>query len=522
VIESSAQRVINFIERTCRLTKDRFAGRPFLLTDWQKKRIIQPIFGPQRVDGTRQVRNAYLEMGSKNGKTELCAAIGLYGLCFDNTRGAEVYICGKARSQAEKMFEVASEMVRLSPHLRKKLRILESTKTIAHRFDRMAFLRAISSDAGVQDGANPSMVLFDELHRQRKRHLYDVMKRKMSTRRNPLFLALSTAGVESESPLCWETHEYARRVQSGIFKDESFCPILFNMPAGADWKDEKNWLLVNPAMSGPGAFKNITAVREDFLKALRIPAQENGFRRFELNEWLSDSERWIPLAEWDAVPMSEPFNPYDLEGMEAFGGLDLSTNRDITAFVLIIPHDEKLFIIPRFFLPGDNLKDRVEKDNVPYDRWVDQGLIHLTPGKSIDMRYVRKVINGLGDLYRIKEIAFDPWGAVQIAGDLERDGFEMVKFRQSVKSYTVPCKAFERHVLQRKLRHGGNPVLRWMVDCTAVKRSSFDEISPVKPDRQTSSSRIDGVVGSLMSLDRIERKEDVDLDGFLANPLTAG
>lgn len=516
----AAQRVVNFFGRYCCLTKDKWAGRPFLLTPWQKQDIIGPIFGPLRSDGSRVVRNVYMEIASKNGKSELLSGAGLYGLVADKTKAAEVYICGKARRQAEKMFEVAAAMVRNSPDLHHALRIISTTKTIQNRYEPLSIMRALSADAGVEDGANPHFVLFDELHRQRTRDLYDVMKRKMSTRANPLFWSITTAGVESESPLCWEMHQYADRVKRGVFKDPSFHPIIYAVPPEADWKEEKNWFLANPAMHGPGAFKNLAAVREDFNKALRIPSQEASFRRFELCQWVSSAERWLSIVDWDKKPLSTAFRESDLHFKDAWAGLDLSASRDLTAFVLVIPYKGCWWIIPRFFLPDHRLAERTKRDNVPYQQWADAGLVKLIAGKTVKLALVRKEINAMGRLYNIRQINYDPWGAVGLAGDLEDDGFEMIRFHQSPKTYNVPCKAVERDL--DKLRHGGHPVLRWNLDCTQVKRNSYDQIMPVKPDRQKSTSRIDGIVAMLMGLDLIERREHDDLDGFLKEPVIIG
>jgi len=446
----------------------------------------------------RQYSTTYWELPKKNGKSEIAAGVALYGLFIDEEQGAEVYSAAATRDQASIVFKVAAQMVRNQPALLERCRIIDSTKTIVLRDDPSSFYKAISADAGTQDGVNPHMVVFDELHRQKGREFWDVLEYGMATRSQPLMFAITTAGIASESPLCWDHHEYARQVRDGIFRDPSFYPVLYGLDEKEDWtlegepargtKPATGWFKANP---GLGDFKRLDLMRKDFQKALRLPAQQSSFRRFHLNEWGQQESRWISLADWDECGV--PFNLADLAGKQCFAGLDLSSTKDITALVLLFPIEDLVFAVPYFWIPEEDLHERSIRDKVTYDLWASQGLIHLTPGKAVDYSFVRQTVNDLGKIYEIKELGYDPWNAAQIAIELQADGFTMVPTRQGFISMSAPSKEIERRVLGNKLRHGGNPILRWMMDCTSVAQDAAGNIKPVKPDRGKSSKRIDGI-----------------------------
>lgn len=517
----AADRVIKFVERIGTHTRGVWAGKPFLLPGFQKA-IIHQIFGPVDSAGLRIVSTAYLEIPKKNGKSELAAILGIYGLLGDGEPGAEVYIAAAARHQAGRIFDTCSQMVRNSPFLSSRLTIHATTKTISVTKMPLSFLRAISADVALNDGVEPSMVIFDEIHRQKNNKLWSILDYGMVNRAQGLMIGLTTAGIETESPLAWELHQYTEQLEKGIFKDPSFVGIRYGLDKEASWKDKRNWLKVNPAMKGPLAFKQIKAVEKSFNQALRIPSRESEFRRYHLNQWLTSTETWMPLEEWDNPVMAAPFNAYDLEGMQCWGGLDLSSTKDVTALALLFPVENQLFWLPKFWIPKEGLLERAKRDRVPWDRWATMGLVTLHEGNSINHDAIRADVNATAKLYSIQELAYDPWNSLQLGQQLQDDGFNMVTFRPSKPAYTSPCKAMERRVMAGGIRHGGHPILRWMIDCTAIQRDTFDRISPVKPDRDKSSKRIDGVVAGVMALDRLERHHPLDLSGFLANPIIVG
>jgi len=429
--KQKANDAVRFFERRLTHTKGAFARKPFILAGWQET-IIRDIYGTLKSDGFRRYNTAYVEVPKKNGKSELGAGIALAGLLLDEEPGAEVYSAASTRDQATIVFRVAAQMVRNDPVLNSICRIVDSTKTIYLRDDPNSFYKAISADAGIQDGINPHVVVFDELHRQKNRDLWDIFRYGSPTREQPLLFAITTAGIIGESPICEEQHDYATRLLQGTFTDNTYYPVIYGLDPSEDWTNEgqpatKNrpatgWYKANPAL---GDFLPIDRIRNEFKTAIEMPSQQNSFRRFRLNQWVGQETRFIPMDLWNAC--GAPFNPSEFSGADCYGGLDLSTTRDLTAFALAFPKNDKVFVVVHFFVPGDGLHDRARKDNVPYNLWAAQGLIHITPGNQVDYAYVRQTINDLAKIYNIREIAYDRWNATQIVQQLTDDGLLMIE-----------------------------------------------------------------------------------------------
>jgi phage terminase large subunit-like protein len=488
----------NFFEKCLTHTKGLFARQPFLLPQWQKKIVTDLMGTVNEKTGYRQYSTAYIEVPKKNGKTELAAGLALGGLLIDDEPGAEIYSAASTRDQAGLVFRVAAQMVRNDPELNAMCRIVDSTKTIYLKSDRNSFYRAISADVGAQDGINPHMVVYDELHRQKNRDLWDVLSLGSDTRSQPLLVAITTAGISGESPICWDQHEYARQILQGVINDPNFYPVIYAKRDEDEWdfegepakegKPATGWYASNPAL---GDFLRIDKVRAAAAKAKLLPSEQNNFRRLRGNEWLGQEMRWLPMHEWNAC--GAPFNVHDLAGKSCFAGMDLSTTQDITAFVLLFPIGNELFVLPFFWLPKHDIIRRAKKDNVPYDRWAKQGLIELTDGNIIDFDFVRKRINELGEIYNIKEIANDRWNATQITTQLQSDGFTIKPTGQGFASLSAPAKDIERLMMNRSLRHGNNPVLSWMADCCSVDADAAGNIKPVKVNRLKTNKRIDGM-----------------------------
>lgn len=492
--QEKADRAIELIE-LLRHTKGRYAGRPFLLEEWQKK-IVRELFGTLNEDGTRQYRTAYIEIPRKNGKTELAAAIALILLFADDEPGAEIYSAAGDKDQASIAFNAALSMVLQEPELKKRCKIYESTKWIRIP-EKDSFYRVISAEHSGKHGFNAHGIIFDELHTQPNRQLWDVLATSGGTRAQPLTFAITTAGYDRNS-ICWEQHEYAQKVLTGVIEDPSFYPVIYGAEADDDWADEKIWHKCNPALR---SFRSIREMRALCSKAQETPALENTFRRLYLNQWTRQESRWMPLAKWDLC--KQKVRSEDLEGEAAYCGLDLSSTIDLSAFVMVFPDGEGGHdVLPFFWIPEESIEKRVRKDRVPYDVWVKQGLIETTPGNVIDYRYIRRKINELGERYNIKEIAFDRWGATEIIQNLEDEGFTVVQFGQGYKSMTAPTKELMKLVLEKKLYHGGHPVLRWMCDNLVVKQ---DPAANLKPDHAKSTEKIDGMVALIMGLDRALR-----------------
>lgn len=487
-----------FFEGILQHVDGKWAGKPFELTDWQRDDIIRPLFGTLNPDGTRQYRTAYLEIGRKNGKSRLAAGIALYMLLADGEQGAQVYSAASDRDQASLVFNDAANMVRRNPKLDKLCKIVDSQKRIIMP-STGSFYRAIPADAPGAHGYNASAIIFDELHAQPNRDLWDVLTTSTGAREQPLVFTITTAGFDRNS-ICWEQHEYARKVIDGVVDDPTFFARIWAVGEDEDWADESVWPKANPAL---GEFRNIDEMRTLARKAKETPALENTFRRLYLSQWTQSETRYIPMNKWAAS--AGVVNRSELRGRECYAGLDLSTTTDVSALVLVFPPADSgdiYRVLPFFWIPEDNMHERIRRDRVPYDVWVRNGFVNATPGNVIDYAYIRHTLNELAGEFFIKEVAFDRWGAAQISQQLMDDGFTMIQFGQGYASMSAPTKELLALVLQERLHHGDNPVLRWMCDNLVVR---MDPAGNVKPDKEKSTEKIDGMVAMIMGLDRAIR-----------------
>ena len=495
--KEKADKAVRFIEHM-KHTKGTWAGTKFELIDWQEQ-IIRDVFGVIKENGYRQFNTAYIEIPKKSGKSEIAAAVALLLLCADNEQRAEIYGCAADRQQASIVFEVAADMVRMSPTLSKRTKILSATKRIVFS-PTNSFYQVLSAEAYSKHGFNIHGVVFDELHAQPNRKLYDVMtKGSGDARMQPLFFLITTAGDDTNS-ICYEIHSKAKDILEGRKIDHTFYPVIYGAEMDDDWTDEKVWEKANPSM---GITFGIDKVRDACESAKQNPAEENTFRQLRLNQWVKQAVRWMPMEHWDKC--NDPININDLLGRECYAGLDLSSTTDITAFVLLFPprdDNEKYIIYPHFWIPEETVDIRTMKDHVPYDVWVKEGLINVTEGNVIHYDFIEKYIEDLGTKFNIKEIAFDRWGATQMVQNLEGMGFTVIPFGQGFKDMTPPCKELFKLVLEQKIAHGGNKVLRWMMDNIAAKT---DAAGNIKFDKEKSSEKIDGAVALVMALDRATR-----------------
>ena len=483
-------------------TKGKWAGHPFELQPWQEK-IVRDVFGTLTPEGKRQYRTVYVEIPRKNGKTTWAAAMALYMLFVEseNDREAEIYSCAADREQASLVFNQAASMIRASPTLSKRCKIIDSQKRIVN-YKTNSFYRAIPADVAGAHGYNASCIIVDELHTQPNRDLVDTLITSQGAREQPLTIFLTTAGYDQNS-ICWEYHQYSEQVTKGVIKDPSFYGVIYSADETDDWESEKVWREANPNL---GETISIDFLRQEASKAKQVPAYQNTFKRLYLNIWTAQEERWLDLSAWDAT--AGIVMPEKLQNRECYAGLDLSSTTDITALVLVFPDDEEGYDVLAFFwLPGDNMKSRVDRDRVPYDVWVRENRINTTDGDVIHYAAIREKINQLNEIYNIREISYDRWGATKLVQDLDDDGFTVVPMGQGYASMNAPTQELLKLVLEKKIRHGGNPVLRWMADCVTVKQDPAGNIKPVKPDRRTSGKRIDGIVALIMGLDRAIRHE---------------
>ena len=495
--EAKAQRAVEFI-RCLKHTKGRWRGQAFDLLPWQET-ILRDVFGTVKEDGVRQYNTAYVEIPKKNGKSELAAGVALYMTCGDNEWGAEVYGCASDRQQASIVFDVAVDMVEQCPALKKRIKPVMSVKRLVYK-PTNSFYQVLSAEAYTKHGLNVHAVIFDELHSQPNRELFDVMtKGSGDARTQPLFFLITTAGTDRHS-VCFEQHQKAEDILQGRKVDPTFYPVIYGASDDADWSSEDVWRKANPSL---GHTIDIEKVRNAYLSAKDNPAEENIFRQLRLNQWVKQSTRWMQMEKWDACAF--PVDEREVLGRECYGGLDLSSSIDITAFVLVFPprnDTEKYILLPYFWIPEENMRLRVRRDHVPYDVWEKQGFLETTEGDVIHYGFIESFIEDLGKRFHIKEIAFDRWGAVQMVQNLEGLGFTVVPFGQGFKDMSPPSKRLMELALERNVAHGGHPVLRWMMDNIFVRT---DPAGNIKPDKEKSTEKIDGAVAAIMALDRAVR-----------------
>ena len=497
--KAKADRAVKFIENLCH-TKGKWAGKRFWLLPWQEQ-LIRDIFGIVKPDGYRQFRTAFVEICKKVGKSELAAAVALYLLYADNEPSAEVYGAAADRQQASIVFDVAKQMVEMSPALLKRSKLMTATKRIVN-YGNSGYYQVLSAEVGGKHGFSVSGLVFDEIHTQPNRQLYDVLTKGSSdARQNPLHFIITTAGTDRHS-IAYELHTKAVDILEGRRVDPTFYPVVYGLKDDEDWEDEANWYKVNPSL---GYTVDIERLRDAYREAKQNPADEVTFKWLRLNMWVSSTVAWIP----DAIFMkgNEEIDLAALEGRDCYGGLDLSSTGDITALVLMFPprdEDEKYILLPFFWVPEETIPQRVKAASVPYDIWEKQGYLLSTEGNVIHYDFIEKFINDLAEKYHIVEIAVDRWNATQMIQNLEGDGFTMVPFGQGFASMSGPTKDFYRLLMEGQIIHGGHPVLRWMAGNVVV---DTDPAGNIKVTKAKSKEKIDGIVAAIMALDRCIRNQ---------------
>jgi len=495
-----ADRAVDFIETCCRHVKGEMAGKPLLL-EWWFKQIVRAVYGWIRPNDTRLYREVYIEVPRKNAKSTYGGAIACEMLFAEDEPGGEFYSAAADTDQANIVFSIAKGMVEQDQDLSA---VSESWRRSIVYKDRS--YHVLSADAPTKHGKNSAGILFDELHAQPNRELYDVLKTSTGSRRQPLLWMFTTAGFDRHS-ICWEVHEYAQKVIDGTVNDPAFLPIIYAADESDDWTSEKTWKKANPNF---GVSIKADYLRAECEKAKVTPAYENTFKRLHLNIWTQQETRWLQMSEWDACA-TPPVNYDQLRGRRCFGGLDLASTTDIAALALIFP-GEPFVILPFFWIPEESMHDRVLRDRVPYDVWQREGYLEATPGNSIDYRYIMLRLGRSRADFDFKALAFDRWGATEITTTLcDEYGFTgdekeaanfhkplLWKFGQGFSSMTAPTKELLNYILARKITHGGNPVLRWMANNVVVKQ---DPAGNIKPDKGKSIEKIDGIVAMIMGME---------------------
>lgn len=501
---AAANHAVAFIEEKCRHHKGEWAGRPLLLEPWQKDDILRPMFGWMKpeldargavIGYVRLYRIAYVEIPRKNGKTEVGAGVGTLLFIADDEPGAEVYATATKEEQAKILWTAAKEMVKQSPDLADYVDVRRKTLSCAELGSKF---EPLGSDSDTLDGLMPHGNLVDEMHAHKDPHLLNVLITGTGARRQPLTFIITTAGVYNPESPGWEQHDYAVKVLEGTQDDDSFFAYVAAIDDEdiARWDQPDVWAKANPNL---GVSVKLDYLQQLVVKAKNQPSFYNTFLRYHLNRWVEQETRWISVESWNACDAT-PIDEDTLAGQVCYGGLDLSSKLDLTAFVLCFPRPGGRYrLVCRFWCPDENIAIRAQKDRAPYLEWKKAGILTPTPGNVVDYDFIEAEVKRLAGKFTIKEIAFDPWGAQQTATRLAGEGLTMVEMRQGFGSLSEPSKELEKLVLSKKIEHGGNPALRWCVGNTAVKEDPAENIKPVKTSQK---NRIDGVLASIMALGR--------------------
>lgn len=490
----AGQHVIDFFG-FLKHSKGEWAGRTVELEPWQQF-YLWVLFGWMREDGTRRFRTAYQEVARKNGKTTLAAGVGLYLFDADEEPGAEIYSAATKRDQAKIAHSEATRMVKASPFLRRRIRTFKDNLNI---LDSASKFEPLGQDADSMDGLNVHGAIIDEVHAHKTRDIWDVLDTATGSRRQPLMFGITTAGFDRHS-LCFSLHEYTEKLLNQVIDDDTFFGVVYTLDDDDDWEDEKNWAKANPNL---GVSKKLDDLQRKAKFAKEVPSALNNFLRKELNVWTQSETKWLPAEKWRAC--GEMVSIEGLRGRTCYAGLDLSSTTDISAFVLVFPpevENEPYQVICRFWVPQEAMRERSRRDRVPYDAWVRKGLINTTPGDVIDYDYILAEIDELAQEYDIAEVAFDRWGSTQVSIKLADNRLTVVQFGQGFQSMSPPMKELEKLILSGGLAHGGNQVLTWMADNLVAR---IDPAGNIKPDKERSIEKIDGMVALIMAVDRAIR-----------------
>jgi phage terminase large subunit-like protein len=469
------------------------AGKPFELAPWQRERIIRPLFGTLRSDGLRQYRTVFVFIPRKNGKSTLAAGIACKAAFADHEPGAEVYSAAADREQAAIVFDQARSMIEASPELERRAEVFRRQINTPNK----SFYRVVSSDSGTKHGYNAHAVIIDELHAHKNRELFDVLTTSQGSRRQPLIVIITTAGVGMDS-VCRAEYDYACKVRDGHVVDPTYLPVIFEAPQDADWHDPATWAVANPNL---GISLRPEELERQHAQAKEMPAKQNAFRRLHLNQWTQQETRWIDMDAWKAS--AGEADPLALQGRACWAGLDLAATTDTNAFAMCFPLAGGFFkFLVHYWIPAKKFYERIEKYRIPLDVWHEDGWITITPGEVADYDQIRSDINEFSKRYKVQEIGVDEWNATQLSTQLTDDGHAIVWMRQGTKTFNPLMQDWERLIAERRLHHGGNPVLDWQASNVNVAVNSQGWMRPVRDDKRVLT--IDGVVAALMALGRTQ------------------
>lgn len=505
--DAAADSVVEFFSWLRFYEGKKFAGQPFILSDWQEWDIIRPLFGwMKRSNGLRRFRRVDIIIPKKSGKTPLAAGIGAYMMLGDKEPGARI-ICGASKeAQAREVWNAAKKMLKGSPELADEV---QAFKTSLYNERLGSSFVAIGRDSETSDGPSIHCGIVDEIHAHKNRDIIDIIDGALGAREQPLVVIISTLGVISTSPV-WKILNYVKGLldQTLPANDEQLC-YFTTVDDPAKWDDPIEQQKASPNW---GISLDIDGFQSDFRAARDFPEKQNNFKCKKLNIPVEQVTRWISMEKWDLCGGEIPTEL--LLGKRCYAGLDLGICQDLSAFVMafrfgeIQVEDQKLpliWLLARFWVPEVGIMRRWHEDKVNYPLWKEQGWITSTPGETTRNDYIRRDIMALSRQYDIAEIAMDKAHGHEMMLDLADDGFTVIDHSQTLTAMTLPCREFEKHLIDRRLRHGDNPILRWMASNVAVLPGGDDKI---KIKKDGSGDRVDGLVAAVMAIGRLTIAKD--------------
>ena len=489
--EQKALRPIAFIERFCKHSKGEWAGKPLVLELWQKA-FVSALFGfVHKETGLRQYKEAMLMVGRKNGKTTMLAGIALYMLVADGEAGAEIYSVATKKDQARLVFDETYNMVQQSGALSN---VIRKRKTDLYFSDRFSKFQPLAKNSDTLDGLNSHLVIIDELHGIRNRELYEVMKQSLSARQQGLLIMITTAGTVREN-IFDNMYDYATNIVDGKFEDDSFLPIIYELDEREEYTDPDKWHKANPAL---GTIKKIEYIENQVMRAQNSPSMLRGVLVKDFNIRENTSGSWL---SYEVINNTDTFDVKDFEGHFAIGGVDLSRTGDLTCATLLIMdrETEQRYVHQMYWLPEDNFNERVNIEKIPYDIWLEQGLLRLCEGNLINYSDVTAWFIEMVQEYGLKIawVYYDPYSAQYFVEEMENTGFEMVKTYQGAKTLSSPMERLGADLASKKINYNNNPMLKWCISNTGITEDRNGNILPIKSNQP--KQRIDGMASLLIS-----------------------
>ncbi|WP_369190166.1 terminase large subunit [Streptomyces sp. R08] len=489
-------------------TKGRWGNTPLRLQTWQKVWIIFPLFGWLFYDDeverdVRVIRSCWIEVPRKAGKSTLSSGIGLALLLADREIGAEVYAAAGSLEQARRVYDDAKRMCETSKAAKGRVEILRNVLRVPRTG---GVFRALSKIAETAHGLNVSGAIIDEVHVHKSRDLVDAIETGTGARDQPLIVYITTADEGEEGSIYDEKHTYTRRVAEDVVEDPAHYGVIWSAPEGADPFAEETWRRANP---GLGVSPSLSYLKREAAKAQASPSYLPTFMRLSLNVRTRSSVRWLPMPLWDANAGTVDDKRFRYR--KAWGGVDLSAVSDLSAWVLAVESRKpgvELELISRFWLPEERVEELEAQTLMPLRQWARDGLLTLTEGDAIDYGAIEKQI--IEDCRRldVQRVSYDRMFAGQLVQrvDAKTRGVDLVPIAQTYLGMSPGSKELERLLREGRIKHGGNPILRWNASCVEIYADGNDNIRPRKPDRQQSSARIDGIAATVMALDGYLRR----------------